>query len=344
MEYESSQVKLLIPIMRFAFVQRANSKSQKYKSPVFGSTAKTVVSSIGRRKTIPPPPDSPPPSKVSSSAKPWSSRKPPPPPPFSSQSQFPTHKLSASFCNMNPQITEKIAPPVPGEHVDAFDRTKAHGIQNSPTSVASLNNCDGECDCSSISSVLFGEDRDSAMDIIAPPLKSELCADPRVQCGTVCDEQFGSMVEYDLDFSSSWLNLPQSTFSLVALNLAAHEQKSATHDVTANLFYPSSSSFETSFAHVITLPLLTAAASVSPTCLECQESGPSKKWSDQMPKDLWPRKAKAKQKAETDITYCALPFKANRHRKATAKLKKNVEVSLVPPSQQHGPRMIRKLN
>ena len=28
---ESSQVKLLIPIMRFAFVQRANSKSQKYK-------------------------------------------------------------------------------------------------------------------------------------------------------------------------------------------------------------------------------------------------------------------------------------------------------------------------
>ena len=176
---------------------------------------------------------------------------------------------------MNSQITEKVAPPVPGENVDPFARTKAHGIQNSPTSVASLNDCDGECDCSSISAVLFGEDRDSAMNIIVAPLKSELYTDPQVQRGTVCDKQFGRVVEFDLVFSSSWLNLPQSTFSLVALNLAAHEQKSATHEVTADLFYPSSSSFETSFAHVITLPLLAAAASVSPTCLECPESGPS---------------------------------------------------------------------
>jgi hypothetical protein len=54
--------------------------------------------------------------------------------------------------------------------------------------------------------------------------------------------------------------------------------------------------------------------------------------------------AKAKQKAKTDIAYCALLFKANRHRKAIAKLKKNVEVSLVPPSLQYSPLMTRKPN
>ena len=149
---------------------------------------------------------------------------------------------------------------------------------------------------------------------------------------------------YYLDLSS--LILPQSASSLVAFELAAHEQKSATYDVTASLFYPSSSSFKSFSAHVFVLPLLAAASSVSPTCLECPECGPSNKRNNarQMLKALRLRKAKAKQKAKTDIAYCALLFKANRHRKAIAKLKKNVEVSLVPPSLQYSPLMTRKPN
>jgi hypothetical protein len=192
-----------------------------------------------------------------------------------------------------------------------------------------------------------GCDAKNAKDVvIVAPLTFELSTDTRVQLGTVRDKQIDSVVKFDLDSSPSRLILSQSTSSLGAFDLAAHEQKFATYDVTANFFNPSSSPFKSFFAHVAVLPLLAAADSVSPTCLECLESGPSKKRNNtcQMPKALRHRKAKAKQKAKTDVAYCALLFKANRHRKATAKLKKNVEVSPVPPSLQYSPRTIRKLN
>ena len=148
--------------------------------------------------------------------------------------------------------------------------------------------------------------------------------DIRLQRGTVCEQQIDRVVKCNLDFSS--LILPQSASSLVASDLAAHEQKSATYGVTASLFYPSSSSFKSFSAHVFVLPFLAAAASVSPTCLEFLECGPSNKRNNarKMLKALRHRKAKAKQKAKTDIAYCALLFKANRHRKAITKLKKFV--------------------
>jgi hypothetical protein len=190
--------------------------------------------------------------------------------------------------------------------------------------------------------------------VIVAPLTFELSTDTRVQFGTVCKKQIDRVVKYGLDSSPSRLILFRSTFSLVAIDLAAHEQKSATYDVTANLFNPSSSSSKSFFARVLALPVLAAAASVSPTCLECPECGPSKcpecgpsntrNNARQMLNALRHREAKAKQKAKTVIAYCALLFKANRHRKAKAKLKKNVEVSLVPPSLQYSPLMTRKPN
>jgi hypothetical protein len=187
----------------------------------------------------------------------------------------------------------------------------------------------------------------AAKDVVtAAPLTFELSTYTRVQFGPVCEKQIGRVVKYGLDSSSSRLILSQSTFLLAAIDLAAHEQKSATYDVTANHPILSSSSFKSFSARFLALPVLAAAAFVSPTCLECSESGPSKTRNNtrQMPKALRHRKAKAKQKANTDIAYCALLLKANRHRKATAKLKKNVEVSPVPPSLLYSPRMIRKLN
>jgi hypothetical protein len=84
--------------------------------------------------------------------------------------------------------------------------------------------------------------------VTAAPSTFELSTDTRAQRGTVCVMQVDRVVKCNLDLSSPIL--PQSTSSSVAFELAAREQKSATHGVTANLFYPSSSSFETSFAHV----------------------------------------------------------------------------------------------
>jgi len=182
--------------------------------------------------------------------------------------------------------------------------------------------------------------------VTAAPSTFEFSTDTQVQSGAVCIKQIDRGVKCNLDFSS--LILPQSACSLETYKLATHEQKSATYDVTASLFNPSSSSFKSFSAHVSVLPLLAAASSVSPTCLECPECGPSNKRNNarQMLKALRHWKAKAKQKAKTDIAYCALLFKANRHRKAIAKLKKNVEVSLalVPPSLQYSPLMTRKPN
>jgi hypothetical protein len=180
--------------------------------------------------------------------------------------------------------------------------------------------------------------------VTAAPSTFELSTDTRAQRGTVCVMQVDRVVKCNLDLSSPIL--PQSTSSSVAFELAAREQKSATYGVTASLFYPSSSSFKSFSAHVSVLPFLAAASSVSPTCLECPECGPSNKRNNarQILKALRLRKAKAKQKAKSDIAYCALLFKANRHRKAIAKLKKNVEVSLVPPSLQYSPLMTRKPN
>jgi len=91
------------------------------------------------------------------------------------------------------------------------------------------------------------------------------------------DLPFDIGAKYELNDSPLKFTSSVSTFSLVALDLASDEQKFATYDVTANLFYLSSSSFKSFSAHVSVLPLSVAAASASSKPLESSDGVPSKK-------------------------------------------------------------------